>query len=283
MKIVEPKLYIIGETRIIEDQLELYLRDIGVPEWKSDASNDAETLIEVMGRLCYRSFKPGLNPNVVKIREHNDEYIGNIINVRHGSVIEHPMVNMILTNVSRVFTHELVRHRVGVAISQESLRFVRLDELHVWIPKCFSEFPDLKKREEILQFIVETVEILEERQRTFMALIGFDDAERFQALVESLGFDPKKDSFTVKKKFTSGMRRFFASDGVATSIGWSVNPRALRHIIEMRTAPGAEEEIRLVFGKIAEAMIKRYPNLFGDYTVERVDGYDWYKTQNQKV
>lgn len=78
------------------------------------------------------------------------------------------------------------------------------------------------------------------------------------------------------------MRRI-APDGLATTIGWSANPRILRHVIEMRTDPSAEEEIRLVFGKIAECVRGRYPHLFDDYEVETVDGMPWYKTRNAKV
>ena len=39
-------------------------------------------------------------------------------------------------------------------------------------------------------------------------------------------------------------------------------------MIEMRTAKGAEEEIRLVFNKIGEIMKKEAPAIFADYTVE---------------
>ena len=59
--------------------------------------------------------------------------------------------------------------------------------------------------------------------------------------------------------------------------------RTLRHVIEQRTAPWAEEEIRLVFGQIAEIAIKRWPNLFGDYRVEMVDDLPVYITDNPKV
>ena len=78
------------------------------------------------------------------------------------------------------------------------------------------------------------------------------------------------------------MRRFLP-EGLSTTIGWSANIRTIRWVIEVRTNPGAEEEIRLVFGKIAEVVIKRYPNLFGDYESEIVDGLPWYKTNNRKV
>jgi len=263
MKLVEPKVFLIGETRIIGDELQLYLDHLGISEWTSDAPTDAEKVIEVMGRLCYRSFKPGLNPNVTKIREHNNEYLGNIIKVKHGSVIEHPMINFILADVSRVFTHELVRHRVGVAISQESLRFVRLTELRFWMPSVFRNHP---QSEQITKFIVEKVEMMEQWQNELAQILEIEGETKFE----------------VKKKLTSAMRRI-APDGLATTIGWSVNPRTLRNVIEMRTNPGAEEEIRLVFGMIAEKVKNRYPNIFSDYTVEIVDGLPWFKTEHAKV
>ncbi|MBI2446900.1 MAG: FAD-dependent thymidylate synthase [Parcubacteria group bacterium] len=260
---VEPKVFLIGETRIQEDELGLYLDHIGVSEWTSDAPSDIEKIVEVMGRLCYKSFKPGLNPNVVKIREHNDEYLANVINIKHGSVIEHGMLNFILADVSRVFTHELVRHRVGVAISQESLRFVRLTNLGFWMPSVFKNHP---RSEEIMRFVIEKVEFM----------------ERWQVeLAEMLDIANEKD-FEVKKKLTSAMRRI-APIGLATTIGWSVNVRTLRHVIEMRTHPGAEEEIRLVFGKIAEKVKMRYPNLFSDYELKIVDDLPYYETKNSKV
>ena len=58
-----------------------------------------------------------------------------------------------------------------------------------------------------------------------------------------------------------------APDGVATGLVWSANVRTLRHTIEARTDPGAEEEIRLVFGRIGELMRAEAPALFGDYEV----------------
>ena len=129
MEYVEHKVFLVGETRIVEDGLKAYLKHAGVEDWWWECPSDSEMICEVMGRLCYRSFVPGLNPNVSKVREGNDVYLKNILNVGHGSVIEHPVLNFVFADVSRVFTHELVRHRAGTATSQESLRFVRLDKL----------------------------------------------------------------------------------------------------------------------------------------------------------
>ncbi|MEK9180312.1 MAG: FAD-dependent thymidylate synthase [Patescibacteria group bacterium] len=261
MRLVEPKVFLFGETRIIEEGLQAFLDHIGASDWTSDAPTDSEKVIEVMGRLCYRSWRPGMNPNVTKVRTENADYMDNILDVKHGSVLEHCFLNFIFADVSRVFTHELVRHRVGTAISQESLRFVRLDDLGLWAPTV------IREDDKAMTIFKETFSMLEKLQLK---------------LADHFRLDDEGVKFKYKKIVTSAMRRI-APIGLATNIGWSVNPRTLRHVIEMRTAPGAEEEIRLVFGKVAEIVRARYPNLFGDYTIEVVDGLPWYKTENTKV
>lgn len=261
MRKVEPQIFVIGESRINEEGLAAYLEHLGVPDWVSDGPTDAEKLVEVMGRLCYRSFKPGLNKNVTKVREHNLDYLQNIVKVQHGSVIEHASVNFIFANVSRVFTHELVRHRAGVAISQESLRFVRLDDLGQWLPTV------IKEDEYATEIFVKTYKQLEELQ--------IELAKHFK-------LDEEGIPFHFKKVVTSAMRRV-APDGLATTIGWSANFRALRWIIEMRTDPSAEEEIRLVFGKVGAIMKERYPNMFADFEAEIVESIPHWKPKSSKI
>ncbi len=260
MELTEPKVFLVGETRVVEDGLNAYLAHLGVPEWETDAPSDAERLCEVFGRLCYRSFSPGLNPNVTRVREGNAKYLAHIAEVGHGSVLEHATVNFIFADVSRVFTHELVRHRAGSAFSQESLRFVRLDKLSAYVPT------HIRESKEGVEIFVKTFEQLEELQ---------------QRLAELYRIDEEK-SFDRKKKLTSAFRRM-APIGVATTIGWSCNFRALRHVIERRTDPAAEEEIRLVFGKVFDVVRERYPNLFADYEVEMVDDLPWVRTPHGKV
>lgn len=261
MKAVEPKVFLIGESNMVEEGVRAYLEHVGASEWTTDAGTAIELLPEFMGRLCYRSWKPGMNPNVTQVREGNKSYLGHITEVGHGSVIEHSFVNFVFADVSRVFTHELVRHRVGVGISQESMRFVRLNDIPFWFPEWAKKDPELINR-------------------CINLLRHIEDHQLWMA--RHFGLDEKGVKFGEKKHKTSFMRRF-APDGVATTIGWSANPRTLRHVIEMRTNPGAEEEIRLVFSKVAEIVRARYPNLFGDYEIEMADGLPWYKTSNRKI
>jgi thymidylate synthase (FAD) len=78
--------------------------------------------------------------------------------------------------------------------------------------------------------------------------------------------------FHVKKEVTSALRRL-APIGLSTDIIWTANARTLRHVIEMRTAAGAEEELRLVFDAIARLMQAEAPGLFQDFT--RAEDGSW--------
>lgn len=256
-----PKVFLVAETAANPLHLNQYLEAVGAPGWQSDAVSDAELLIEVMGRMCYRSFGAGLNPNVTKVREGNADYIANIIKVGHGSVLEHASASFIFHNVSRVFTHELVRHRAGTAMSQESLRFVRLTDLGLWLPSCIQNDPEL------VALFGKTFENLEQLQQEMAVKFNLDG--------EGVNFD-------FKKQATSAMRRL-APIGLSTSIGFTMNHRALRHILVMRTSRHAEEEIRVVFAEVGRVCKTEWPALYADFKVEEINGIEEYTTPHEKV
>src|SRR5271155_5858914 len=159
MEFIEPQVYLIGQSSVDLTQVRRMLRSIGgstATTWldKTAANSDSsgELLTEIAGRICYKSFGVGLNPNVTKIRQSSREYIENTLAKGDGSIFEHASCTFAFLNVSRIFTHELVRHRVGVAISQESLRYVRPTELGYWLP------PELQDKKMEFKAIVERVE-----------------------------------------------------------------------------------------------------------------------------
>jgi thymidylate synthase (FAD) len=245
LKFTTPTVFVISRPSIDWPAVERYLAAVGGESWveRSRTVNgpDSETLVEFAGRICYRSWEPGLNPNVRTIRTDRGKYLANIMSSRHGSVLEHAQFSFVFHDVSRVFTHELVRHRAGVAISQESLRYVRLTDLGFRIPDVLADSRDA---------IVQLVESVEEFQRSAAAKYDLD----------SSGLP-----FHVKKEVTSALRRL-APLGLSTDVLWSANVRTLRHVIAMRTASGAEEEVRSVFGMVGALMKSEAPLLFGDFT-----------------
>jgi thymidylate synthase (FAD) len=144
---VTPTVHVVGSMFVDREALIAFLVEIDdeLGDWVRRRQNvdDLSLLTEAMGRLCYRSWAPGLNPNVQHIRGDTSSYIENLLFQQHGSVFEHASISFILRNVPRVLTHELVRHRVGVAVSQESMRYVRLTDIPFYMPKIFLQpFPN---------------------------------------------------------------------------------------------------------------------------------------------
>jgi thymidylate synthase (FAD) len=267
-----PSVFLIARPSIDLEGMRAYLRDVGGESWLERRLEEAEgsqaegvgegedaqagrggpsageLLLEFGGRACYRSWEPGLNPNVSKIRTDRREYFTNILRSGHGSVLEHANYSFAIRNCSRVFTHELVRHRAGSAFSQESLRYVRLADIGFRVPPALEPV-----REQVLSI----VERLEEFQVSAAA---------------ELGIEEQGVPFHVKKEVTSALRRL-APIGLSTDIVWTANARTLRHVIEMRTAESAEEELRLVFDEVARIMCAEAPNLFRDFV--RHDDGSW--------
>lgn len=267
MKYTVPKVWKIAETKLNQEQVKDWLTYLKGEECLEHVSgSDGEKLIEFAGRRCYKSFKPGLNPNVGKIRKESAEYHKNTLSTYHGSIDEHTSVTFAIEGVSRVICMELIRHRAGTAFSQESLRYVRLNDIEIWIPQIFSEFGS-EVEEKAHQIFEDTVKACESAQNKLSDLFGIE----------------KMTKFDVKKKLTSAFRRV-APEGLATGIVFTANLRALRHIIEVRTSSHAEEEIRLLFGMIAEIMIRDYPLIFGDFKkISTNDGLFEYVPEFRKV
>src|SRR5262245_11624027 len=162
---VSPEVYLIARPSIDWAEVERYLAAVGGAEWRERIAAigdrpEGESLIEFMGRMCYRPWAPGLNPHVTQVRRGSAAYLLNVAGPGHGAVPEHATYSFVFHNVSRVFTHELVRHRAGTAVSQESLRYVRLTDIPFEHPAFVQEDPAL----------LEAASDLLERTETFLRL-----------------------------------------------------------------------------------------------------------------
>ena len=248
----------LAETRVDHEGVRKLLGELGgnALNWLSERNktwpSESEMLIEVAGRTCYESFGTGINPNITKVRNEPGEYFRNILSKGDGSILEHASVTFALVWVSRVLTHELVRHRVGTAYSQESLRYVRIQEIRM--PEWRASVDPKKLSIEIEQKMTSALKELESQYREIVDNISWD----------TLSFDEKKG-------LTSAIRRVLPQ-GLATVIVFTANHRTLRWLIEMRTTPGAEYEIRMIFGKIAEIILRDYPLVYSDF--EKIDLHD---------
>jgi thymidylate synthase (FAD) len=253
----DPRVYLVGRQTVDEEALGRFLTDHEASHWSTDTEEAGEKLIEVAGRLCYMSFarpRPG----------GNSAYLGHILEVGHGSVLEHAVFNFIIAGVSRSFTHELIRHRAGWGYSQLSQRFVDESECEFVEPDAIADDPELH------QIWLETIE---SSQRAYRAL-----ADGLAAKFADL---PDK---TLRRKKAREAARSVLPNATETKIFVTANARALRHFIEMRGDAAADAEIRKVALAMLQILQAESPNLFGDYTlVDLPGGGQAATTEHRKV
>jgi len=256
VKVVQPKVYWIGEPMLRMSQadgLRDFLNHNGLSEFAQEIANarkqgiaDGLSLCSIFAKLCYRSLTVGENRNISSVNTIENNIKG-CMKHAHGSVFEHATLNFIATDVSRVATHQLVRHHAGFAFSQESGRYVRLP----YLP--FTECPVLNNHDDIVAPLLEKAfEVYEEIGRRE----GIDDE----------GIDRDR-----KKELTSSMRHILPF-GHASNVGFSVNLRALRHVVMMRTSQHTEDEMRDIFGQVYCTVREEYPLIFHDAKERDVKG-----------
>lgn len=252
-QLLQPKTYFVGATAVDFNELGRYLEDTdqlefldAIKQAQQEGLSDGEILVSYYAKLCYSALTTKKNENISRVRDIAANLEGTILS-GHGSVFEHCYLNFTVSNCSRVFAHELVRHRVGTSFSQTSGRYVRSDKLDLVI-------------DPILDPINVEIMDLQEYLETWYA-----------KAVDKMGLSADGMPFDQKKKITSALRRMLPN-GQANEMGFGLNLRSLRHLITLRTSRHAEWEIRLVFNQILELVQAKYPALFHDVMKELVDG-----------
>src|SRR3954451_1193355 len=75
--------------------------------------------------------------------------ISGVIESGHGSTIEHVVFTFGISGVSRTLSHQLVRHRAGVAFDQQSQRYVKFKGAATMLPATIEDGdPELRARYE---------------------------------------------------------------------------------------------------------------------------------------
>jgi thymidylate synthase (FAD) len=252
----EPSIYVLGRLNLDQAELDRFLADHGI-SWETDTEVASEHLTEVAGRVCYMSFarpRPGGNRT----------YLGHILQVGHGSVLEHATWNLLFTGVSRSLTHELIRHRAGWSYSQLSQRYVDESVAEYVEPDVIASDPEMHGI---------WLDAVAQSHKAYMAL-----ADR---LMEKLQEEPDK---TLRRKLARQAARSVLPNATETKIFVTANARALRHFIELRGSRFAEVEIRKLAITLLQVLQKEAPNIFGDYElVPLPDGTFEANTSHRKV
>lgn len=207
-----------------------------------------ERMVEFGGRHCYRSWMQG--------RERS-AYVQNIIEMGHGSVLEHSTLNLAVQGVSRSLTHELVRHRVGVAISQESQRYVNASDIQFVVPPILAWIAGgaFSDHTLIAGFAAEC----EQARKDYEVL-------QSGILARLVSREPGVKSMTAMRKRANEAARSLLPNAAETRLLWSPNLRLLRHFLWLRGGSGADLEIRRLAVLLLDISQQRAPSTFYDMT-----------------
>jgi thymidylate synthase (FAD) len=241
------RIYLVGRPSLDVEALHSFLRDQRT-SWKhTPGATEAEELAEVSGRICYMSFGEQQSP------KNNAEYIGNLIRLGHESVLEHVAWTFLLTGVSRAFTHQLVRHRVGFAFSQLSQQY------HDETEADFVEPPELERFPEAL-----------EAWRAAMAAAK----QAYRTISEALNQIERDPAWKgLRKEARRAIRsaaRSVLPNATETKIVVTANARALRHFLKVRGSIPGDLEMRQVAAGLLEHLALEAPALFADFSTERL-------------
>lgn len=194
--------------------------------------NDPIQLIELAGRTAYQSRD--------KITEDSaNKFVKMLRDRGHESVLEHSAMTVEFNNVSRGFTHELVRHRLA-AYTQESTRYVDESNFLVVIP------PDKNADEKVVELNLPN---------------GIKVKVSFQ---EWMDLNEQMYRGLRKADWIPQDARQVLPIGIKSQIVITCNFREWRHIFKLRTASGAHWEIRRVMLNLLNEVKKKLPIIFDD-------------------
>jgi thymidylate synthase (FAD) len=154
-----------------------------------------------------------------------DSLLSQLISSGHLSPFEHASFTFAIDGISRVTSHQLVRHRIA-SYTQQSQRFVSLRKLDYVTPKAIAAKPQLEAKYH---------ELVEATHRLYCEML---DAEV-----------PAEDA------------RYVLPHAIGTKIVMTMNARELMHACSLRLCPRAQWEIRELFQEIKQEVERVAPRL----------------------
>jgi thymidylate synthase (FAD) len=174
-------------------------------------------LVYTACRTCYSELQPqeiferATSGRVASERQ--QELVRRVIESGHGSTIEHIVFTFAISGVSRTLSHQLVRHRAGLAFDQQSQRYVDYKAPSYMVPGSVSDAAD-DVRERFIGQLASSLDVYED-----MLAAGI----------------PGEDA------------RFVMPNATRTNLVMTTNLRALIHMSGLRLCTMAQWEIRRLF------------------------------------
>lgn len=202
---------------------------------------EPEKLVASAAKLCYspvgvENIMDGLDDEKV------DKFLGMLMDLGHESPIEHVSFTFGVEGVSRVLTHQLVRHRIGCSYSQQSQRYVKLQQFEYIIPPAIEKVPEAREK---------FIKAMEEDQRTYNELVELLMKEHFKRYTAE--GKTEKQARSMAEKTAIEDARYVFPNACETKIVFTMSARALMNFLRHRCCNRAQWEIR----ELADEMLKQ--------------------------
>lgn len=211
---------------------------------------DAEKLIATAAKLCYSQV--GIDQIEEKLTEESTtRFLNMLMSIGHESPVEHVSFTFGIEGVSRVLTHQLVRHRIGASYSQQSQRYVKLEQFEYIIPPAIENNPKAKEM---------FIRAMEEDQKYYNELTALLFEENYNKLLaEGLS---EKEAKSKAEKMSIEDARYVFPNACETKIVVTMNARALFNFFNHRCCNRAQWEIRELATEMLRQVRKVAPTLF---------------------
>lgn len=231
----EPRLYVLSRPVFDQREIRKFSRAESIKWTQTARATDAERMIEFAGRICYMSFGKYQSP------KSTNQFIQHLIRQGHDSVLEHASWTFLLTGVSRAFTHQMVRHRIGFSFSQLSQQYHDERDARFVVPKEVRSNPAVMKR---------WIRLIKELRQAYNSI-----SRELQGTSND-GLLPKETLRSVRSA-----ARSILPNATETKIVFTANGRSLRHFLAMRGAIVGDMEMRRVSALMFSCLGKEAPAL----------------------
>lgn len=239
---LSPKLYVMCRP-VLTDEIGEFLASEAT-SWKtSPEATSPESLAEFSGRICYMSFGDKQSSRT------NAEYIANLVDQGHESVLEHVTWTFLLTGVSRAFTHQLVRHRPGFSYSQLSQQYHDEADADFVRPFGLEKFPAA---------LEDWTQAMHAAKAAYTAIAN--------ALEASQGSETEMSRKERSRAIRSAARSVLPN-ATETKVVVTANARSLRHFLLIRGSILGDFEMRAVAALIYRMLRSEAPSFVADFRV----------------
>lgn len=211
---------------------------------------DAERLVASAAKLCYS--RVGINDIEDKLSEDKvAKFLNMLMSMGHESPVEHVSFTFGVEGVSRVLTHQLVRHRIGASYSQQSQRYVKLEQFEYIIP------PDIANDSGAKSLFIKS---MKEAQKYYDELTNILFKKHYGEYKKK-GYKEEKAKFMAEKRAIEDARYVFPN-ACETKIVFTMNARALFNFFKHRCCNRAQWEIRQLAIEMLKQVRRVCPTLF---------------------